>query len=1062
VRNYREKFVFLLMLFLIMNGSLVYGQQISLWGSQKEGTVSSGPVQAGNTIKLTADARIAGVLQNADSMTVFRNGEVYVTVKKGRTLIGTLPPGEYNLRTSIGSASIQLDMNFRAEKIILWGRQTALVEPRQEGNIVVLSTATTIVDATYDGTAGMGLFRINDDPHRAFLLFTSPHNLKNPGPKVTDMTGAVMGKTLVGLTLPAGVYSLTPGRGTADGAVFGQVVLNAAAGGEETLSEILVSGSYRVDTWYPHHPSTWTLQIVKGHITGMSKWTCCPGPRNDPLIGRIDGNTVTLTRDCTGQGHSGPCSQIYTGTLKGNVIEGSFTHNGPRIGTWKLYLDSRDDPSLTVKEETAPVAAQTTMRVTARIDNSGSTTLGRFQIPAGFVATDFRAEMLSEVPTTALNDRPSFAITSAGGDTVFFIRRPTSDGLTSDAPLALNTLQLQPGTYELSPGGGRGTSVAIEFTLSRPTVAAVPQGSVAARSLHPVADTHVYAYEYSGWNKANWGAYDRLGAGWHPTGGEKRTYLRFDLAGVDPARAKTATLRLFHHHTGGGNALTLGVYRVTGPWIEGRGTYKPSTPAGPGEICWVHQPSVDSSPAAQFHLGPGVDKWVEVDVTPLVRAWLSGTPNHGLMIKAQGALSRDTPHAEYGFYSREGDAGKRPVLVLSDGPATPPAADVPQNFDQAVARLCAPDEDFVRSLYHCITHREPTAQEVREQIERLRAGAPRQHMIANFFASPGYVNQNHDGVRFMTDACQAIYARPPTAAELGAWPRTHRKTIVDMMLKDPAHLAATKDCAALWRKEPAGDPPAVVPDKVAHTSTGPALGQDKDKIPDPPKMPTDKWADGQMLLAGQYKLTETWTTASGELLSKGLYWTGGFYLPAKDRKYVNWDPTVQKLVAPRVGTLTLQGPGKLLVKRFSRGAYLMMRHAETKGRQLFTEYGADYRGGEKWHPVWNGYLRDKDDGTIDAAKLPYIVPKGQKVTINVYVEATSYNNVMNTGEFSFHAPQSLEYEVWWFPMEGGKTLSVTRPGEDGKEVDVIGGKTDMPPAKPQKDPPGDAPDSEPF
>lgn len=373
---------------------------------------------------------------------------------------------------------------------------------------------------------------------------------------------------------------------------------------------------------------------------------------------------------------------------------------------------------------------------------------------------------------------------------------------------------------------GKDCSIALTETDSALNTASKAGWAVSADSgaaLHPIADSHVYAYDYSGWSKANWGAYDRLGAGWHPTGGEKRAYLRFDLAGVDPARVKTATLRLFHYQTGGGHALGLGVYRVTGPWVEGRGTYKPSTPAGPGEISWVHQPSVDSSSAAQFHPGPGVDKWIEVDVTPLVRAWLSGTPNHGLMIKAQGALANDTPHAEYGFYSREADAEKRPLLVLSDGIAAPPATGAPPNIDQAVAQLCASDEDFVRSLYHCITHREPTAQEVREQVGLLQNGTPRQHMIAYFFASPGYVNQNHDGGRFMTDACQAIYARQPTAANLKAWPHTHRNTIVLEMFKHPDHLAAIGACPTLWPKIPdwtpaLGDPAPQAVERAATTS----------------------------------------------------------------------------------------------------------------------------------------------------------------------------------------------------------------------------------------------------
>jgi len=99
--------------------------------------------------------------------------------------------------------------------------------------------------------------------------------------------------------------------------------------------------------------------------------------------------------------------------------------------------------------------------------------------------------------------------------------------------------------------------------------------------------------------------------------------------------------------------------------------------------------------------------------------------------------------------------------------------DAPTSFDRALALPCAPDEEFVRSLYHCITHREPTAQELQEQVGRLRGGVLRQQMVTYFLLSPGYEDQNHDGARFMTDASQAIYAREPTApaAISGGGPR---------------------------------------------------------------------------------------------------------------------------------------------------------------------------------------------------------------------------------------------------------------------------------------------------
>lgn len=211
-----------------MSAAPIWAQPIRLWGSQKAGSTFSGPKVEGNSVTLNRDAKITAVDRNADGFTVFRNGVAYVTIQKGHDLFGVFPPGEYTLRTDIGSVSITLDTQFQPENIVLWGKQTAVVNPRWEGNFLALAGPTTIVDASYDGTDGMGIFQ--NGSNRAFLQFISPHNIHNPGPKVIDQSGRVVADSLVGLTLPAGVYSLTPGRGTADGIVQGSVVLAMGMG----------------------------------------------------------------------------------------------------------------------------------------------------------------------------------------------------------------------------------------------------------------------------------------------------------------------------------------------------------------------------------------------------------------------------------------------------------------------------------------------------------------------------------------------------------------------------------------------------------------------------------------------------------------------------------------------------------------------------------------------------------------------------------------------------------------------------------------------------------------
>lgn len=184
-------------------------------------------------------------------------------------------------------------------------------------------------------------------------------------------------------------------------------------------------------------------------------------------------------------------------------------------------------------------------------------------------------------------------------------------------------------------------------------------------TFYPIADNHVYAYSYSNWNKANWGKYKHLGAGWNPTGGEKRAFLKFDLSGIDPNYLEKATLRLYHNHTGGGNTAELGVYAVHGPWTEGRGTYRPASAALPGELTWLNQPEIARYPVVYFNPGQGANKWVDMDVTSLVKAWLTRIPNHGMVIKA-GENYLGGSESQYGFYSREyEDADKRPHIVLN-------------------------------------------------------------------------------------------------------------------------------------------------------------------------------------------------------------------------------------------------------------------------------------------------------------------------------------------------------------------------------------------------------------
>jgi hypothetical protein len=188
----------------------------------------------------------------------------------------------------------------------------------------------------------------------------------------------------------------------------------------------------------------------------------------------------------------------------------------------------------------------------------------------------------------------------------------------------------------------------------------------------PVADAYVYAYNYLNWNRSNRGKYEQLVAGWHPTGGESRAYLKFDLSNFNPSSVKKAVLKLYHTQTVGNSNVTLGVYRVSDPWMEGSDTYHPGETektAGPGVLSWVQQPVFNNSVIATFNPGMAQNNWVEIDITPLVRQWLTGFKNNGLVIKPTDNLNSSIGESAYHFASREWNGGSNsPFLEINGEP----------------------------------------------------------------------------------------------------------------------------------------------------------------------------------------------------------------------------------------------------------------------------------------------------------------------------------------------------------------------------------------------------------
>ncbi len=138
-----------------------------------------------------------------------------------------------------------------------------------------------------------------------------------------------------------------------------------------------------------------------------------------------------------------------------------------------------------------------------------------------------------------------------------------------------------------------------------------------------------------------------------------------------------------------------------------------------------------------------------------------------------------------------------------DPPVSPPQPPPPPggpDFSDAVIALCAPNPDFVRSLYHTILERDPEDWEIQTFVGQLEVGDTRSLLVRGFLLDVEYASLGKQGAAFITDVIQATLGRAPTVQELSSWPRSHAATIIDDYLASPEHLSATDACAPLWRE----------------------------------------------------------------------------------------------------------------------------------------------------------------------------------------------------------------------------------------------------------------------
>ena len=150
----------------------------------------------------------------------------------------------------------------------------------------------------------------------------------------------------------------------------------------------------------------------------------------------------------------------------------------------------------------------------------------------------------------------------------------------------------------------------------------------------------------------NWEDRDSFGAG-NSTIDTVRAYIQFDLSTIPAdARITDADLRLYHHSAWGSDAFTIGLYKVTGSWLE-------------NTVTWNNQPTSSSNAEFLRSIPAGsVNYWRYWDIDDLVQGWLDGTiTNRGMLLMDTDESSVNT--AAF-FYTSDytTDTTKRPKLEI--------------------------------------------------------------------------------------------------------------------------------------------------------------------------------------------------------------------------------------------------------------------------------------------------------------------------------------------------------------------------------------------------------------
>jgi len=147
------------------------------------------------------------------------------------------------------------------------------------------------------------------------------------------------------------------------------------------------------------------------------------------------------------------------------------------------------------------------------------------------------------------------------------------------------------------------------------------------------------------------------------------------------------------------------------------------------------------------------------------------------------------------------------VSILSSNNNTPAKAgwkiDAAPDFSNAIGKPCAPDKEFVLSLYHSVVEYDLEVSFATgyggAHMRSLQNGESRLSTILSFFNSPGYLDKQKSGQEFMRDTYQAVLGREPSATEINQWSRIARNDLIKQLFNSNEYRNLMASCPEIGK-----------------------------------------------------------------------------------------------------------------------------------------------------------------------------------------------------------------------------------------------------------------------